>query len=137
VPGIPVTQGSGTIITSRSTGRAFFKYPPKLAPWRADVKAAAAYARRLAGLTAPIDSPVRLWVTFYLPRPQSLPKRDTMPRRKPDLSKLIRAAEDAMTGVLLVDDARIVDVIASKRYDPFPRAELVVEEIAQPPPTRR
>jgi Holliday junction resolvase RusA-like endonuclease len=34
----------------------------------------------------------------------------------PDLTKLMRSTEDALTGILWVDDARITDQHARKRY---------------------
>lgn len=67
-------------------------------------------------------------IVFYLPKPKSAPKtRPSWPMRKPDLSKLLRAVEDPMNGVLIADDARIVRFVRlEKRYvdpdDPRPRA---------------
>lgn len=62
------------------------------------------------------DGPVRLSIAFYLPRPKSLPKRVTAHTKKPDTSKLVRALEDALTGVVYRDDAQVVEVVAGKYY---------------------
>lgn len=69
---------------------------------------------------APVDGPLVLTVVFYLPRPKSAPKRVQYPDRKPDLSNLVKAIEDALNGVVFTDDARLVDVGMSKRYDVAP-----------------
>jgi Holliday junction resolvase RusA-like endonuclease len=63
-----------------------------------------------------LAGPLVLIVTFYLPRPKrhALP----FPTGKPDIDKLVRNVADALTGVLYLDDAQIVDVIAFKRYAP-------------------
>lgn len=65
-----------------------------------------------------LAQPLVVMMTFTIPKPASAPKtRRTWPSKKPDVSKLARAVEDALTdaGVWL-DDALIVDLIASKRY---------------------
>jgi Holliday junction resolvase RusA-like endonuclease len=82
-----------------------------------------------------LDEPLALTVTFYLPKPASAPKRRaTLPMRKPDLDKLLRALIDPMTGVLVADDARFVEIFAIKRFaeddeDPRPRAEVRVDVV--------
>ena len=57
-------------------------------------------------------------MTFTLPKPASAPKRTrTWPCRMPDLSKLIRSTEDALTDAgVWTDDARVVEVVARKVY---------------------
>jgi crossover junction endodeoxyribonuclease RusA len=87
-----------------------------LAEWRASI---ATEARRWCedhGAPAPLDCPVGAVITFYLARPSSTPKRVIYPARKPDLDKLARGVLDAITGVLIVDDARIVELVARKRF---------------------
>lgn len=121
--GMPQTKGSGKAITSRSTGRAFFKPDnPKTAAWQGVVAHAAAQAG-----AKPIDGPVRLELTFVLPRPKghmgsgknaatvkaSAPR---YPASKPDGDKLERAVLDALTGVVYADDGQVVDVTWAKRW---------------------
>jgi len=98
--------------------------------WRARVQAVMQeHANRGAPM---LDGPLGMHVRFLLPRPSSAPKRRrTWPDRKPDLSKLLRAIEDPMIGVLVADDARIVQVRMTKDYaeqtdDPRPRAEVAL-----------
>ncbi|HVJ61530.1 MAG TPA: RusA family crossover junction endodeoxyribonuclease [Tahibacter sp.] len=80
----------------------------KVKPWRSDVKDKAEAARAGA---PPIDAAVRVRMVFTVPKPKSAPKtRRTYPSRKPDVSKLCRSTEDALTDAgLLADDARIVE----------------------------
>jgi len=66
-----------------------------------------------------MDGPLSLTVNFWLPRPASLTKKRIAdgPCRKPDIDKLIRSSCDALTTAgAIADDARIVRIVASKRY---------------------
>jgi Holliday junction resolvase RusA-like endonuclease len=60
--------------------------------------------------------PVSLTLTFCFNRPPSIPKKRQGHVVKPDLSKLIRATEDALTGILFADDSQVVQVSARKTY---------------------
>ena len=75
--------------------------------------------------------PVRLELMFYLQKPPSAPKKRHHPVVKPDLSKLIRASEDAMTGVLYADDAQIVSLIADKLYGDFEGVQVTARIMSQ------
>jgi Holliday junction resolvase RusA-like endonuclease len=109
----------------------------RVKPWRESVKWTALQAR---GTNAPLDGPLRCTMVFTLPKPRSAPKRRrTWPDKKPDLSKLVRSTEDALTesGIIL-DDARIVDFGATRKVFPnedpdaldAPGARIVLEVIA-------
>jgi Holliday junction resolvase RusA-like endonuclease len=109
VYGSPGPQGSKKFVGVNKYGRGIMvESSKKVKPWREDVKAAAEAARKGA---PPIDAPVVLRMVFTLPKPASAPKRRrTWAMRKPDLSKLARSTEDALTDAgLLADDARIVE----------------------------
>jgi Holliday junction resolvase RusA-like endonuclease len=93
----------GTVTTSDNTS---------LAGWETAVRAAA--QQQCAG--AFFEGAVRLAVVFFLPRPKSAPKRVTHHTTRPDLSKLLRGVEDALTGVLWSDDARVIELVARKGY---------------------
>ena len=84
--------------------------------WRAAIAASARVWMALHGFPAPLDGPLLLEAIFYLPRPASASKRVTKPYRKPDCSKLIRAVEDALTGIAYVDDSRITFLVVRKRF---------------------
>lgn len=82
---------------------------------RAELQAVMAHADR-ALLMALFDAPIAITFVFHLPRPKSATKRDRRPTKKPDLSKLIRSTEDALSGVVFRDDARVVSITAAKIY---------------------
>jgi Holliday junction resolvase RusA-like endonuclease len=110
VYGAPAPAGSKRFVGLSKTGRGLLvESSAKVKPWRQDVKAAAEGAR--ASLHAALDGPLRVWMVFTLPKPASAPKkRRTRPDRKPDLSKLARSTEDALSDAgLWADDARVVE----------------------------
>jgi Holliday junction resolvase RusA-like endonuclease len=133
VRGLPAPQGSKSFKGMRpgKDGRMIANMQEsskKVKPWRQDVKAAAMEAREeVVGLTRtgaavvarpPIDAPVRMVITFTLPKPTSAPKRKrTFPMRTPDLSKLVRSTEDALTDAgIWADDARVIKCESEKVY---------------------
>lgn len=93
-------------------------------PWKAQVSDAAGQAM---GDTPLLDGPLDLCLTFVVVRPKghfgtgknaarvraSAPEYPTV---KPDLLKLARAVEDALTGIVYRDDAQIVSESLSKIY---------------------
>lgn len=113
VYGLPAPQGS-----KRHVGRGIMVESSKdVKPWREAVKWAAREAMAAAGIASPIDAPLVAIMTFTMPRPKSAPKSRRHADRKPDLSKLIRSTEDALTDAgLIADDARIVTFVAAKVY---------------------
>ena len=118
VHGIPGPQGSKSAFRNKHTGRIQqVESSKKVAPWRADVRDAA------EGLliSPPLDEPLLLDMVFTFLRPKTHYRtgrnahllRDSAPARpatKPDLSKLARSTEDALTSAgVYRDDARIVE----------------------------
>lgn len=79
---------------------------------------------------------------FYRPRPKGhfrtngeLNKAGAEaphPTTKPDVLKLARAAEDALTGVVWGDDAQIVDERLVKRWGEPARLEVVITTLGEP-----
>jgi Holliday junction resolvase RusA-like endonuclease len=133
VRGMPAPQGSKKFLGTFAgkDGRQHAKLAEsskKVKPWRQDVMAAGVEAREnmvalawrgnQAAMPAPIDAPVRMVITFTLPKPASAPKRRrTFPMRTPDLSKLVRSTEDALTDAgIWADDARVIECSAAKVY---------------------
>lgn len=107
--GSPAPQGSKKFVGVAKSGRGIMVESSKrVKPWRADVKEAAEKARNGA---APLDGPLVARIVFTLPKPASAPKRRRLfAMRKPDLSKLLRSTEDALTDAgAIADDARIVE----------------------------
>lgn len=109
VRGTPAPQGSKAGFINKHTGRVTLVESSKaVKPWREAVRQEAVAARAGA---APLDCAVVVDMVFTLPKPTGLPKtRRSWPMRKPDLSKLVRSTEDALTDAgVLADDARIVE----------------------------
>jgi Holliday junction resolvase RusA-like endonuclease len=127
VYGTPAPQGSKSYKghrTSKKSGRSvavLAESSKKVKPWRNAVKAIA------ESLVLPehrplLDGALVADMVFSLPCPARFPKGkpdDTRwlhgrPTTMPDLSKLARSTEDALTGVAWADDARVV---AYRRLD--------------------
>jgi Holliday junction resolvase RusA-like endonuclease len=111
--GLPAPQGSKRLVGRDGKGRGILvESSTKVKPWREAVKYAALEAGgRVAGA-------VEVEMTFTMPKPKSAPKtRKTWPATRPDLSKLVRSTEDALTDAAAWDDdARMVHCVASKVY---------------------
>ena len=84
--------------------------------------------------------PLRLTLNFFRPRPRSHygsgKNAETVrqfapayPVSRPDSTKLLRAVEDALSGVLYFDDAQIIEQFVSKRWGMPARVEIIVETI--------
>jgi crossover junction endodeoxyribonuclease RusA len=128
VPGEPAPQGSkrGFVIGGRAV---LVESSAKNRPWRAAVANAALEARAAAGLTEPLDGALSVTLHFQFVRPKSAPKRRTRPETRPDVSKLVRSVEDALTGVLIRDDSLIVDLVARKVYADCAGVFVTVERV--------
>lgn len=136
VDGTPAPQGSKTVAKSKA-GASFVRDDnPELAPWRSTVAAAAREA--MAG-RRPLAGPLELDVAFMFGRPMSHYRtgkhagqlKPTAPiycDKRPDLDKLIRAIGDALTGIVVVDDAAFVEMRARKAYG-SPAAHISVRVI--------
>lgn len=140
VPGRPAPQGSkharpiyrGSGPDRQFTGRVAQVESSKsgVATWRADVRDAVTEAWRCPGCDtcrgplagaphgrAPLEVAVALLVEFVMPRPASTPKtRTPYATKRPDVSKLLRSTEDAITTAgVWRDDSLAVEVRVSKR----------------------
>lgn len=109
-----------------------------------DWKRSIAWAARQAFAGELLRGPLRVTFTFYRPRPKGhfrtngeLNKAGAaalFPTTKPDVLKLARAAEDALTGVIWHDDAQIVEETLLKRWGEPARLDVAIVELADPPP---
>jgi len=84
-----------------------------------------------------LDGPLELRLVFGMRRPKSHFRsngelRDNAPRSpicRPDVLKLSRAVEDALTGVLWHDDSQIVIEHLEKMYDDPPGVVIEVKQV--------
>lgn len=129
--GDPYPQGSksafvrgGRAVIVEGTGKGIKKHKA----WRAVVKQAADEAAvGLEGL--PLDCPVEVSLTFHMPRPKTVRRRwHTV---KPDLDKLVRSVLDSITGNIIIDDSRVIMLVAFKVYadEEIPGVEVSVAPI--------
>lgn len=91
-----------------------------LKAWEALVRSRANDARQGA---EPIAGPVKLEIDFLFQRPKRLLTKRTaavfQPHvSAPDLTKLARGLEDALSGVLFLDDKQVCALVATKAYAP-------------------
>lgn len=86
--------------------------PKKSSTWKDSIKmqAIAQKAQMLSGA-------LYMQTTFYLARPKSLPKKVVYHVKKPDVSNLIKAVEDALKGICYHDDSQIVKSVIQKEYN--------------------
>lgn len=127
VYGVPAPAGSKRALPAggKPGGRPLLVDDSKRSrPWKRDVAQTAGAAMSGRPL---LEGPLELEVRFCVPRPKghfgtgrnagavrsSAPPH---PAVKPDITKLLRAVEDACTGVVWRDDAQIVRQRAEKRY---------------------
>jgi len=135
VPGFPRGKGrarsfgkqlkSGKIITGQ--------YPEeKTVIYEAFIKGE--FVRNYPGFK-PLCGPVEMVIEAYFPIPKSASKAkreqmiigDIRPTRKPDLSNIEKAVEDALNGVAYIDDSQVVDRHGHKWYAEFqPRVEVQI-----------
>lgn len=135
--GVPRPGGSKSGMFNRNTGKVMiFDSNKRVASWKRLVKKAAkaAYKGPL------LDGALRVKVKFYAVRPKShygtgrnagklkssAPK---YPVVKPDATKLWRSTEDAITGAIWKDDARIVDQYVCKRYGKRAGCKIIISEV--------
>jgi Holliday junction resolvase RusA-like endonuclease len=118
VPGVPAPQGSKRAFVVG--GRAVMAEANQATkPWRAAVAAAAVEAMP----DGPVASPVDMELVFLFPRPKGhygsrglRPSAPVYKTTKPDVDKLTRAVLDAITGIVIRDDAQVVQLRAIKTF---------------------
>lgn len=123
VEGVPSPGGSKRGLHHRWTGRIVLIDcgGARTKAWRSRVAAAGQEA--MLGRELYIG-PLRLIITFRMPRPKShfnrrgklLDWAPAYPATKPDLTKLLRSTEDALTGIIWNDDCQIVETMVNKVY---------------------
>ena len=107
---------------------------PNARPWAAAISAQAAEVMETHRL---VRGPVGVDLDFYFARPKShygtgrnatklKPSAPEEMITTPDVDKLARCALDALTGVVIADDAQIADLAVRKRYGEPERVEVVV-----------
>lgn len=141
VAGVPAPGGSKKAFVPRGWTRAVITDAGGVRnkEWKAAVASAAYEAMRAQGEKDLFHGPVVLDVTFYMPRPKAhfnskgalkspAPIYHT---KAPDALKLTRSTEDALKGVVWVDDSGVVYLKAKKIYGQSSGASIKVSRIDQ------
>jgi Holliday junction resolvase RusA-like endonuclease len=120
VAGIPVPKGSMKSFPFRrkngQLGVSTTNANPKTADWQQRIATQAQALNQVCW-----GGPVEIELSFHLPKPKYLSKKKYQGAvirhtTKPDLDKLIRAAFDALTGILFRDDSQVCRIVATKKY---------------------
>lgn len=85
----------------------------------------------------PYDGPLEVRMEFYRPVQASISQKERArrlsgshrPTVKPDLSNYIKALEDGLNGIIWIDDNRIVQIVAEKKYSDRPRIVIEVNKV--------
>lgn len=142
VPGKPACAGSKKAFINPRTHKIVVAHDDeRTMPWRTNVQGHALLAMRDCKR---IDSgPIQLAIVFLLERPKSHfgtggnanKLKESAPRfvvTKPDLTKIVRAIEDALTGICWTDDNQVVHHNTVKKYVSdmgIPGAEITISRM--------
>ena len=107
--------------------------PDKTRNYEALIKEAATEAM---GSSEPLETPVNLYLYIRAPIPQSYSKKKVAdclnglekPIKKPDASNVLKSVEDAMNGVVYIDDTQIVNIHVTKVYASQSGIDVCVKE---------
>lgn len=118
IPGLPIAQPRPQISTRGGFARAFVRKDHPIHAYRSAIQLAASQAMQGR---APFEGPVRLSVTLLFPRPKSHTKKQRASLahiQKPDLTNIAKGIEDALNGVVWLDDSQIVVLVMQKSWEP-------------------
>jgi crossover junction endodeoxyribonuclease RusA len=126
--------GSKKAFQHPHTGRIIVVEDSKNKPWRQEVAKAGLAVVPTGGAPLFSDGPLGVEFVFYRPRPlahyrtngEIRDRAPAYPTTRPDVLKLARAVEDALTGILWRDDSQIVDERLLKRWGEPGRVEIGV-----------
>ena len=142
VPGLAKTAGSKRAFPFRRTNgslgvRVTDDAGEKGKNWRTMVSI---LGKQIMAGKPPLDGPLEVRFLFELLRPKGhfgkhalKPSAPKYPTVKPDLLKLARAVEDALTGIAWIDDAQIVQEHISKGYGSNPGVTIFVTRLPSLP----
>jgi Holliday junction resolvase RusA-like endonuclease len=93
----------------------------------------------------PIDVPVRIELLVELPVPASWSRRKTAdaitghirPTSRPDVDNYLKAILDAISTIVVADDAQVVEVHATKLFGVAPKMVATVFPLDAAPSNRR
>ena len=131
ITGDPVAKGRGRAVNTSRGARVVT--PEKTRKWEADARAE---ARRQMDQAAPFDQPLSVSIDVTFAPPKSWPnwKREAalaghIPHTgKPDVDNVVKAAMDALNGIVYLDDAQVYWIKAHKIWGTRPSVRVRVAE---------
>ena len=107
--------------------------PDKTRNYEALLKEAAIEAM---GSSEPLETPVSLYLYIRVPIPKSFSKKKVQdclngleqPMKKPDSSNVLKSVEDAMNGVVYIDDCQIINHHITRVYSTLAGVDICVKE---------
>ena len=107
--------------------------PDKTRNYEALLKDAAIEAM---GSSEPLETPVSLYLYIRVPIPKSFSKKKVQeclngseqPMKKPDSSNVLKSVEDAMNGVVDIDDCQIINHHITRVYSTLSGVDICVKE---------
>jgi len=91
------------------------------------------YVKEVASEFAPpklLSGALKMTLSFYLQRPQSLPAKVMYDTKRPDVDNLAKSIMDALEGIIYEHDAQVIHLEVTKGYD-TPRVEITIEEMPE------
>ena len=134
IPAVPVAQPRQRHAVIGGHIRNYTPHTHPVNAYKTAIMAAAAEAG-----VKPLEGPLQVSVTFYLPRPKRLMRKKDpagpIPHTaRPDVDNLWKSTADALSGLAWRDDSQVCQTIAHKWYaekDGVPRVEIEISEVAQ------
>lgn len=135
VTGHPVPKGRGRAVSTHNGPRIYT--PKATVNYERDIKQV---ARDVMGGEEPFSGPVMLTFLAVFSPAKSWPlwKRKAAFQgavknvRKPDVDNLVKIAQDAINGIVFIDDAQVFYQEVRKEYGYQPRIEITVKEVDHP-----
>ena len=132
ITGAPVAKGRGRAVSTSSGTRVIT--PEKTKKWEADARTEARYQM---GQAEPFTQPLSISTIVTITPPKSWPnwKREAaleglIPHtNKPDIDNVVKAAMDALNGIVYVDDALAYRIDARKAWGVRPSVWVLVTEV--------
>jgi len=137
VPGRAASAGSKSAFKTKA-GKVVVTAASKFTKsWMDSVKW---FAMNKVGRMCLLEGPLILTITFLLGRPKNhygtgknagklKSSAPPYPMVTPDLTKMVRAVEDALTGIIWRDDKQVAEQHTRKRYADKPGAEILIETL--------
>ena len=129
VKGDPIPKGSFKAFKAKHSNMIVVKNASaKTKGWQKTIGLAATLAMQGE---PPSPGPIAINMHFAMAGPPKSAKHRRWPTVRPDLDKLCRTVLDALTGIVFVDDAQVIRLLASERYTHLvePHARIFIQEL--------